>query len=108
MFKCIQCHKRACPLQARAELRSNPAYVLPHAEVLLREAHDPAPATEPRQQPAPGVLQALRLRMQRKAIAWDLLIEVQRQGAVRTCVGYDFLCEMEHEAEQKELAGSSN
>ena len=78
-----KCHKRACPLQARAELRSNPAYVLPHAEVLLREAHDSAPAMEPRQQPGPGVLQAIRLRMQRKAIAWDLLIEVQRRGAVK-------------------------
>ena len=82
--------------------------MLPHAEVLLREAQDAAPAGEPRQQPAPGVLQALRLRTQRKAIAWDLLIEVQRQGAVRTCVGYDFICEMEHVAEQKEVAGSSS
>ena len=104
MLRAYECHKQACPLQARAELRSNPAYVLPHAEVLLREA---AQAREPHQQPAPGVLQALRLRMQRKAIAWDLLIEVQRQGAIKTCVGYDFICEMELEAKQKDLAGSS-
>lgn len=57
VLSAYKCHKRACPLQARAELRSNPAYVLPHTEVLLREAQDASPAGE---QPAPAVLQALR------------------------------------------------
>ena len=78
--------KSGIPLQARAELRSSPTYVLPHAEVLLREACGEAPGGAHDQALAPGVLQALQLRVQRKAIAWDLLIEVQRKGKVRAGV----------------------